>query len=191
MKYFARDLQRFLECNRIKNTSLNRFFAVLVFPALQFILSYRIRCWFARHGLGFLEIIMLRIEELIFGSQILRYYGVQIGPGLYLTHPFGITIGGATIGENFTISKNCTIGAKLPVGAKGVGPMDWHSKERVVLGDWVFMGAGSCILGPVTIGDNVIIGANSVVVSDIPSNVMVAGVPARIIKKLDSTKDAE
>jgi len=191
MKYFTRDLARFLECNGIKNTVFNRFFAVLLFPALQFLLSYRIRCWFARGGLGFLEIIMLRMEELIFSSQILRYYGVQIGPGLYLTHPHGITIGGATIGKNLTLSKNCTIGAKLPVGAQGVGPMDWHSKERVVLGDWVFMGAGSCILGPVTVGDNVIIGANSVVVDDIPSNVMVAGVPARIIKKLNSIKDAD
>ena len=46
------------------------------------------------------------------------------------------------------------------------------------------MGSGSCVLGPITIGNNVIIGANSVVTKNIPSNVLVAGSPARIVKKL-------
>lgn len=188
MGNFSQDLDRFLDCNRIPKTFFNRILGVLSFPGVQAVLSYRIRCWFARHGLGILEIIMLRVEEIVFSSSILRYYGVQIGPGLYIPHPFGIVIGGATIGKNFTIAQNCTIGSKRPVGALGVEPMDWYSKERIIIGEWVFMGAGSCILGPVTVGDNVIIGANSVVVDDVPSNVMVAGVPAKVIKKLEPYK---
>ena len=188
MNNFSQDLDRFLECNRIPKTIFRRIIAVLAFPGLQAVLSYRIRCWFGRHGLGLLEIIMMRIDELLFGSSILRSYGVQIGAGLYMPHPFSIVIGGATIGKNFTIGQNCTIGGKRPVGAFGVESMGWHSKERIIIGDWVFMGSGSCILGPVTIGDNVIIGANSVVVHDIPSNVVVAGLPARVIKKLKHYK---
>lgn len=186
MGNFSRDLARFLDCNKLKNNFLTRFIAIIAFGGVQFILSYRIRCWFARHGLGILEIIMLRIEEILFHSSILRYYGVQIGPGLYMAHPFGIVIGGATIGKNFTIAQNCTVGGKKPVGAYGIESPGWRSKDRIIIGDWVFMGAGSCVLGPVKIGDNVIIGANSVVVDDIPSNVIVAGAPAKIIKQLNS-----
>jgi serine O-acetyltransferase len=184
MSNYSQDLNRYFECNKLSKNLLLKLVAPIVFPGVQFVFSYRIRCWFARHYLGILEILMLRIEEMIFGTSVLRYYGVQIGPGLYMPHPFGVVIGGATIGKNFTIAQNCTIGGKKPVGALGVEPPGWDSKDRISIGDWVFMGAGSCVLGPVTIGDNVIIAANSVVTKDLPSNVMVAGVPAKVVKQL-------
>ncbi len=158
--------------------------ALCIFPGAQLVMSYRIRSWLAKHHLGLIEVLWMRLEELIFPSAILRYYGVKIGPGLYIPHPLGILIGGATIGKNFTISQNCTVGDKKPTGAYNVKPSDWYDKDNVVIGDWVFMGAGSCVLGLIKIGNNVIIGANSVVTKNIPSKVMVAGIPARIIKKL-------
>lgn len=184
MSSYSQDLKRYFECNRLPRSFLLKLVAPLLFPGVQFVFSYRIRAWFARHHLGVLEILMLRMEEMIFSTSVLRYYGVQIGPGLYMPHPFGIVIGGATIGKNFTIAQNCTVGGQKPVGALGVEPPGWESRDRIVIGDWVFMGAGSCVLGPVTIGDNVIIGANSVVTRDLPANVMVAGAPAKIIKQL-------
>lgn len=191
MSNFKQDLEKYLNCNKLKNTFLNRILVIAVCGGVQAVLSYRIRCWFARRGMGIVEIIILKIEEVIFGSSILRYYGVKIGPGLYMAHPFGIVIGGATIGKNFTIAQNCTVGGKHPVGALGIESPGWDSKERISIGDWVFMGVGSCILGPVTIGDNVIIGANSVVTTDIPSNVMIAGAPAKIIKQLKPYNKSE
>jgi len=184
MSDFQKDLTQFLVCNKLPDTIIYRILAVLIFPGVQVVLSYRIRCWLARHNLGIIEILWMRAEELIFPTAILRYYGVKIGSGLYVPHPIGIVIGGATIGRNFTISQNCSVGGRKPVGAYGVKPSDWYDKEHVVIGDWVFMGAGSCILGPVKIGNNIIIGANSVVTKDIPSSVMVAGAPARIIRRL-------
>jgi len=183
MKTFQRDLERFLECNRLPKSTGMKILAVLALPGLQAVLLYRIQSWCGRHRLGLLEILLLRLNELLFGTSILRSYGVTIGPGLYMPHPFGFIIGGATIGENFTIGQNCTIGSRRQVGALGEEPMDWHSDERIIIGNWVFMGAGSCVLGPVTIGDNVVIGANSVVLHDVPSNVVVVGVPARIVKQ--------
>jgi serine O-acetyltransferase len=51
------------------------------------------------------------------------------------------------------------------------------------IGNHVYIGAGAVVLGPITIGDNVVIGANSVVVNNIPSNSLVVGAPAKIIKK--------
>lgn len=179
------DLTRFLACNKLPNTFLYRIIALLVLPGAQFVFSYRIRCWFARHHLGIIEILWMRLEEIIFPTAVLRYYGVKIGPGFYVPHPLGIVIGGATIGKNFTISQNCTIGGRKPVGAYKVEPAGWYAKDTITIGDWVFMGTGSCVFGPIKIGDNVIIGANSIVTKNVPSNVMVAGIPARVIKKLE------
>lgn len=74
------------------------------------------------------------------------------------------------------IGRNCMIGQGVTIGGKS----RWY--EVPVLGDNVYVSAGARILGPVVIGDNVIIGANAVVVKDVPSNCIVAGVPAKIIK---------
>ena len=105
MSNFISDLTRFLECNKLPNTAVYRILSVLIFPGVQFVLSYRIRCWLAKHHLGIIEIVWIRLEELIFPIAVLRSYGVKIGPGFYVPHPLGIVIGGATIGANFTISR--------------------------------------------------------------------------------------
>lgn len=101
-------------------------------------------------------------------------YPHTIGPGFRLYH-----IGDFThIGPNVRIGKNCTI---LP------GVVFGHKTEKgddkiTIVGDNCYFGLGVKILGSVRIGNNVTIGANSVVTKDIPDNVIVAGVPAKIIK---------
>jgi len=78
-----------------------------------------------------------------------------------------------TIGENVIIGQGVTIGRKLsPIGV----PM---------IGDEVYISAGARVLGDVTVGRNVIIGANAVVTANVPDNCIVAGAPARIIRKVD------
>lgn len=69
------------------------------------------------------------------------------------------------------------IGQGVTIGGKS----GWY--EVPVIGDDVIINAGARILGPVKIGNNVIIGANAVVVKDVPDNCVVAGVPARIIRE--------
>lgn len=81
------------------------------------------------------------------------------------------------------IGRNCVIGANVTIGGKS----GWW--EVPVIGDNVEISAGSRIIGPVRIGDNVVIGANTVVVKDVPSNCVVAGIPARIIRKNLSDAD--
>lgn len=82
----------------------------------------------------------------------------------------------AKIGENCVISQCVTIGGK-----KGC-------TELPIIGNNVFIGAGANILGNITIGDNCIIGANSVVVKSIPSNSVVAGVPAKVLRVNENKK---
>ena len=103
-------------------------------------------------------------------------YRAQIGKGLRIAH-FGYIVvpSGTILGNHVCLRPGVVIGKRdvnLEIG------------RGTVVGNYVEFGVGSKIMGPVTIGDNVIIGANAVVTHDIPSNCVVAGVPARIIRKL-------
>ncbi|MDH2432992.1 serine acetyltransferase [Pokkaliibacter sp. MBI-7] len=94
-----------------------------------------------------------------------------------LPHPVGVVIGqGVKLGKHCTIYQNATIGLK-------------HVSDTAypVLGNYVTVCAHACILGDITIGDNAVIAAGAVVLHDVPANVVVAGVPARVIStRLDN-----
>lgn len=103
----------------------------------------------------------------------------KIGSGLILGYGgLGTVIHAmATLGDNVYIGQGVTIGVNI--------------KERDVarIGNNVYIGSGAKILGPITIGDETIIGANAVVVSDIPSRCVACGIPAKIIKDNINTDD--
>jgi serine O-acetyltransferase len=104
---------------------------------------------------------------------------VPIGKGLKIPHPLGITIGGeATIGRFALIRSNVTIGAR---GGRTRIRADGSPQTMPDIGDFVNIGAGAVIIGPVRIGHYAQIGANAVVLSDVPDLATVAGVPARVI----------
>ena len=95
-----------------------------------------------------------------------------IGPGLVLSHPFGIVIhADAVIGTHVRIRQNVTIGNKGPMAMRDGVP---------VIEDDVDIGAGATILGPVRVGRGAVIGAGSVVLADVPPGSVVAGVPAEV-----------
>ena len=81
----------------------------------------------------------------------------------------------AVIGDNCKIFANVTIGNKWSDGKNTSGPPK--------IGNNVVIGAGSVIIGDITIGDNCVIGANSVVLKDVPPDSVIAGVPAKVIKR--------
>lgn len=102
-------------------------------------------------------------------GQIEIFYSSQIGKGLKINHGVGSVIGArCTIGDNCTIHQNCTIGD--------------HNGGRPTIGNNVIIYAGAMVLGDINIGDNSIIGANAVVLESFPSNSIIAGTPARLIK---------
>lgn len=97
-----------------------------------------------------------------------------IGPGICFPHTWGIVIGGlSVIGRNCNIMQQVTLG-----GAGGKKKLDGQSQPRI--GDGVLVGAGAKILGPVTIGNEAKVGANAVVINDVPARATAVGVPAKI-----------
>ena len=115
-----------------------------------------------------------------FGSHLTRFLtGIEIHPGatigrrVFIDHGMGVVIGEtAEIGDYVTLFQGVTLG--------GTGKE--RGKRHPTLGNHVVVGAGAKILGAITIGDNVKIGANSVVLKNVAANSTVIGVPARVIR---------
>jgi serine O-acetyltransferase len=100
---------------------------------------------------------------LIAKHSIDLYRKPTIGPGLMLSHPFGIVLGNATLGENVLLAHNVSIGSSRT-------PRRGEEIECPVLGDRVIVNPGSVLAGGITIGSDSVIGANSVVDCDMPPN---------------------
>ena len=102
-----------------------------------------------------------------------------------IPHPQCIVIGGATIGENVTVQQGVTIGANIDKADSG--------RKYPIIRDNVLIGAGAKVLGPLTVGCNSIIGANAVVINDVPEHSVAVGIPARIVgpNRLDYLKFLE
>ena len=124
----------------------------------QAVVLHRMAHWFKSRGVPVLGPMIARLNQFLTGVEIGP--GAVIGPGLRISHGYGIVIGGyARIGRNALLLHQVTIGSPNPN----------RIEKMPVIGDNVFIGAGSKIIGEVTIGDDVFIGVNAVVTRDIPS----------------------
>lgn len=144
-------------------------------------------------GLQYRAVLMFRIGQIlkvkipvlsgIIRRRIAFNYGchlslnAKVGLGLRLPHPQGIVIGDAV-----TIGQNCTIYQQVTLGAKKIG--DAQKSQYPIIGDNVTIFSGAKIIGKLEIGNNCIIGANSVVTKSFPPYSIIGGVPGRVIKKL-------
>lgn len=109
------------------------------------------------------------------GMGIELRFKTKVGPGLRLFHGQGLVVHEGTVfGSGCTLRQNTTIGNKsLPDGTPSVCP---------AIGDNVDIGANSVVIGPITVGSSSVIGAGSVVVKDVPADAIVAGNPARVLR---------
>jgi serine O-acetyltransferase len=108
-------------------------------------------------------------RTVIWGFGIDLCYSVPLGRRVRLWHHGGMVLGARAIGDDVHIRQNTTFGVAHR----------FATDEKPIIGDRVDVGAGACVLGSVTVGHDAVIGANSVVVRDVPPHAVVLGVPAR------------
>jgi serine O-acetyltransferase len=148
----------------------------LVKPGVQAILCYRFYHKIYKLRLRLLAEIFCRFNLFFNGAEIDP--GAKIGSGCRIWHSSGVVIGrGVKIGNNVSIFSNVTLG--------GLGHSIFHHGDPGYpeIGDNVILYVNVTVLGPVKIGENTVIGANSLVLDSIPPNCMAAGNPAKIIKQ--------
>lgn len=114
-----------------------------------------------------------------FGFKLIQIFtgisipaGTKIGKGLHLAHYGPIIVSGGSV-----LGNNCNLGNQVIIGFGRKAGVPGHPS----LGDRVFVGPGAKIFGPIKIGNDVAIGANAVVTSDVPDRAVVAGIPAKVI----------
>jgi serine O-acetyltransferase len=140
---------------------------VLLTDGTPAMIVYRLMQGSRRWRLSPLEMLFNRLNTIFCNCIIGR--GADFGPRFVLVHATGIVINGRVRGgAGIHLEHQVTIGAER--------------RQSPTLGDDVFVGAGARILGPVTIGAGARIGANAVVVRDVPAHTTVVGIPARVVR---------
>jgi serine O-acetyltransferase len=152
--------------------SRNALEVILCYPGLWALWSHRVahRLWRLRLRLA--ARIVAQWARMLTGIDI--HPAATIGPRLFIDHGTGVVIGEtAEIGADVTLYHGVTLG----------GSSLERGKRHPTLGDRVVVGAGAKILGAITIGEGSRIGANAVVVRDVPPDVVVVGVPGEIVRR--------
>src|SRR4026209_528730 len=144
---------------------------ILTYAGFHALMAYRVAHWLKSYGIPFIPRAISQLARWVTGVEI--HPAAQIGTGFFIDQGMGVVIGEtAEIGDYVTLFQGVTLG--------GTGKE--RGKRHPTLGNHVVVGAGAKILGGITVGDNVKIGANSVVLKNVAANSTVVGVPARVIK---------
>ncbi|MBQ2272756.1 MAG: serine O-acetyltransferase [Clostridia bacterium] len=163
------DIQAIRERDPAAKSNAEVFFC---YPGLHVLIYHRIAKFFYRHNHKLLARMISQHARRRTGIEI--HPGATIGKGLFIDHGMGVVIG-----ETAEIGDNCTIYHGVTLGGTGKET----GKRHPTIGNNVFIGAHSQLLGSFTVGDNVKIAAGSVVLEDIPANCTAVGSPARIVKR--------
>lgn len=168
LTHIKQDLQAVFDRDPAATSKLE---VILTYAGFHALLAYRISHQLKSMGFPFFPRAISQLARWLTGVEI--HPSAKIGTGFFIDHGMGVVIGEtAEIGDYVTLFQGVTLG--------GTGKE--RGKRHPTLGNHVVVGAGAKILGGITIGDNVKIGANSVVLKNVAANSTVIGVPGRVIK---------
>ena len=157
----------------------NVFEILTCYSGVQAVILYRLTHFLWRYKLRWLARFISTLARWITGIEI--HPGAVIGRRFFIDHGMGVVIGEtAIIGDDCMLYHGVTLGGTT-----------WDKvKRHPTLKNGVVIGAGAKILGPITLGDNVRVGSNSVVVRSIADNETVVGIPGRIVRQKTEDEDS-
>lgn len=166
---FRRDVEAALERDPAARHWLE---VILVYPGVHALLLHRIAHVLWRWRLRLVARIVAHVSRFLTGIEI--HPAAVIGPGCFIDHGMGVVIGEtAELGENVTLYQGVVLG--------GTGKE--KGKRHPTIGNNVVIATGAAVLGSFRVGDNAKIGAGSVVLSEVPPNSTVVGVPGRVVRQ--------
>ena len=168
ISYVKEEMQVIMERDAAIKTPME----VFLYPSFKAIMRHRVAHWLYQHKLYFLA--RWYSQRTVRKTGIEIHPGATIGKGLFIDHGNGVIIGETTIiGDNVTLYQGVTLG--------GTGKE--QGKRHPTIGNNVMISAGAKVLGSFMVGENSKIGAGSVVLSEVPPNCTVVGVPGRVVKR--------
>ena len=159
---------------------------LLLYPGVKALFFHRIASFFCKAKFDFIARLISQISRFFTGIEI--HPKAKIGKNFFIDHGMGVVIGETSeIGDNVTIYHAVTLG--------GISPSINSEEQRQIkrhptLKNNVVIGSGAQILGPITIGQNSMVGANAVVTKDVPDNAIMIGIPAKNISTGSETNEA-
>ena len=163
-----KDIEYIMENDPAARTKLEVF---LLYPSIHARLAHMLSHFLYKKNLLFLARLISQLARFLTGIEI--HPGATLGAGILIDHGMGVVIGEtAELGDRITIYHGTTLG--------GTGKE--KGKRHPTVANNVVIGAGAKILGNISIGSNSKIGANSVVINDVPEGATVVGIPGRVVK---------
>lgn len=143
---------------------------ILCYPGFHAVRFHRLAHWLWKKGLHTPSRFVSHVGRWLTGIEI--HPGAVLGRNVFIDHGMGVVIGEtAELGDNVTLYQGVTLG----------GTSREKGKRHPTLADGVIVGAGAQVLGPLKVGKDARVGANAVVVKDVPEGVTVTGIPARVV----------
>lgn len=177
---FIQNVKEEIKIIRERDPAIHSSMEVFLYPSFKVMMHYRLahKLYLKKHFFLARYISQRGVRRT--GIEI--HPGAQIGKGFFIDHGNGVIVGETSIiGNNVTLYQGVTLG--------GTGKE--HGKRHPTIGDNVMISAGAKVLGSFTIGENSKIGAGSVVLSEVPPNSTVVGVPGRVVKRYNQALPRE
>ena len=163
-------LKSYLDSIHARDPAPRSRWEILLYPGVLALGLHRVAHWLFRARLFFLARLVNHISRFLTAIDI--HPGAKIGKNFFVDHGFTVIGETAEIGDNVTIYQCVTLGGTNPTNGKG-------GKRHPTLEDNVIIGSGSQIIGPITVGERGRVGANAVVMEDVPAGATMVGFKAR------------